>query len=90
MEEIVANHRTGLHFNPGDAGDLAQKAAWAWFHAGDLAEMGRAARLEYERRYTAEENYAELLKIYERVLGRQAANPRPAGDTGPIPVFASR
>jgi glycosyltransferase involved in cell wall biosynthesis len=38
---------------------------WAWEHPAEMAEMGRAARREYEQKYTAEINYAQLLRIYE-------------------------
>jgi hypothetical protein len=31
--------------------------------------MGRAARAEFEARYTAERNYEILMEIYQRVLG---------------------
>jgi hypothetical protein len=31
--------------------------------------MGRAARAEYEAKYTAERNYQMLMGIYRRVLG---------------------
>ena len=30
--------------------------------------MGRAARAEYEAKYTAERNYQILMEIYERVI----------------------
>jgi glycosyltransferase involved in cell wall biosynthesis len=90
MEEIVAHGRTGLHFTAGDAEDLAQKAAWAWIHPEDMTEMGRAARFEYERRYTAEKNYAALMKIYRRVVHGQTPNPRPAGNTSQLPALAAR
>jgi glycosyltransferase involved in cell wall biosynthesis len=70
MQEIVDDRRTGLHFNPGDAGDLAQKVAWAWNHPLEMSEMGRAARREYEWRYTAERNYSLQMEIYEKALGR--------------------
>jgi glycosyltransferase involved in cell wall biosynthesis len=69
MEEIVADGRTGLHFTAGDAEDLAQKVEWAWTHPEEMAAMGRAARAEYEAKYTAERNYEMLMEIYGRVLG---------------------
>ena len=69
MEEIVADGRTGLHFTPGDAADLAAKVQWAWAHPEEMAAMGRAARAEYEAKYTAERNYEMLMEIYEKVLG---------------------
>ncbi len=72
--EIVADGHTGLHFAPGDPDDLAAKVEWAWMHTPEMEEMGRAARAEYEAKYTGERNYALLMKIYEQALGsvRQA------------------
>src|SRR5207249_6462353 len=67
MAEIVDDKRTGLHFTPGDAADLAAKAEWAWTHPEEMREMGAEARREYERKYTAERNYERLMQIYEAV-----------------------
>jgi glycosyltransferase involved in cell wall biosynthesis len=69
MEEMVADGRTGLHFIPGNADDLAAKVEWAWAHPQEMAAMGRAARAEYEARYTAERNYEILMEIYRKVVG---------------------
>jgi glycosyltransferase involved in cell wall biosynthesis len=68
MTEIVEDHLTGLHFNPGDAQDLASAVQWAWNHPLELAKMGRAARRKYETDYTAEKNYSLLMGIYEQAL----------------------
>jgi glycosyltransferase involved in cell wall biosynthesis len=71
MEEIITHGITGLHFTAGDPEDLARSVAWACQHPAEMAEMGRAARKEYEARYTAERNYALLMEIYERALNRR-------------------
>jgi len=68
MSEIVDNHVTGLHFNPSDPQDLAEKVAWAWNHPSELAHMGRAARRKYEADYTPEKNYSQLMEIYEQAI----------------------
>lgn len=68
MAEIVTDQCTGLHFNPGDAPDLARKVEWAWEHSADLARMGRAARAKYETDYTAKKNYSLLMQIYEQAV----------------------
>jgi glycosyltransferase involved in cell wall biosynthesis len=65
MIELVEDGVTGLHFTPGDAADLAAKVEWAWKHPKEMEEMGRAARREYEAKYTAQQNYEALLRIYE-------------------------
>lgn len=72
LAEIVEDHLTGLHFNPGDAQDLAKSVQWAWNHPKEIAEMGRAARRKYETEYTAEKNYTLLMGIYEQALGTSA------------------
>jgi glycosyltransferase involved in cell wall biosynthesis len=70
-QEIVEDGRTGLHFTPGDPDDLAAKVAWAWTHPEETAAMGRAARAEYEAKYTSGRNYQMLMEIYEHVLGER-------------------
>ena len=68
MQEIVTDGLTGLHFSPGDPGDLAAKAEWAWAHTKHMEQMGRQARQEYEARYTAQKNYSVLMDIYRSTL----------------------
>ena len=68
MAEIVEDRRTGLLFEPGDAEDLAAKVEWAWSHPRKMAEMGREARQEYERKYTAERNYEMSMEIYRQAI----------------------
>ncbi len=75
--EIVSDRHTGLHFTPGDAADLAAKVEWAWSHPREMEAMGRAARAEYEAKYTAERNYEMLMEIYQDSIQRHAAR-RPA------------
>lgn len=83
LAEIVQHHLTGLHFNPGDAQDLASTVEWAWSHPAQLAQMGRAARRKYETDYTAEKNYSLLMRIYGQALAVSAA-------AGPAVVKPSR
>jgi glycosyltransferase involved in cell wall biosynthesis len=68
MQEIVHDGRTGLHFIPGDANDLAEKVEWAWAHPDEMRDMGRNARAEYEAKYTADRNYKMLLNVYQRTI----------------------
>jgi glycosyltransferase involved in cell wall biosynthesis len=71
MAEIVTEGKTGLHFTAGDAQDLAAKVEWAWTHPAELGEMGRAARAEYEAKYTPEKNYELLMEAYELARERR-------------------
>jgi glycosyltransferase involved in cell wall biosynthesis len=68
MEEIVDDGRTGLHFTPADPADLSNKIEWAWAHPQEMSAMGKAARAEYEAKYTAAKNYPILMDIYERAM----------------------
>jgi glycosyltransferase involved in cell wall biosynthesis len=68
MREIVSDGRTGLHFTTGDAGDLSEKAEYAWNHPDEMRRMGEQARQEFETKYTAATNYTQLMSIYESAI----------------------
>jgi len=72
MKEIVDDGRTGLYFNPGDSQDLAEKVEWAWNNTERMRQMGKEARREYEKKYTAETNYLRLMEIYQHTISRHA------------------
>ena len=72
LAEIVAQGRTGLHVTPGDPRELACAVEWAWDHPEAMECMGRHARGEFERKYTAERNYRNLMRIYDRLLDRKS------------------
>jgi glycosyltransferase involved in cell wall biosynthesis len=68
MAEIVADGKTGLLFEPGNAEDLAAKIQWATEHTAEMRRMGLAARQEYEQKYTPERNYEMLMNIYRQAI----------------------
>lgn len=68
LQEIVEDGVTGLLFTPGNSSDLAAKIAWACAHPEQMLEMGKAARREYEAKYTPEANYHTLLDIYHDAI----------------------
>jgi len=68
MNEIVRDGETGMLFNAGDIQDLTAKTRWLWEHPKDAERMGRAARREYEQKYTPERNFKLLSDIYETVI----------------------
>jgi len=72
LAEIVRDGVTGLHFEAGNRDDLAAKVEWAWTHPQQMAEMGRNARKEFETKYSAQQNYAMLMEIYERAMAMNA------------------
>lgn len=68
MAEIVEEGVTGLHFKAGDAEDLRVKVQWAMTHSEQLRQMGRAARVAYQKHYTPDTNYQQLMSIYQDVM----------------------
>ena len=76
MGELIDNGRTGMHFEAGNAEDLATTVNSLAGDRSVLAPMRVAARAEYEAKYTAERNYATLAEIY-RVALERAHRPHP-------------
>jgi glycosyltransferase involved in cell wall biosynthesis len=72
MAEIVDDGRTGLHFKPGDATDLAAKVRLLLAEPERVARMRRAAREKFEESFTAESNHKRLMALYELTLKRRA------------------
>ena len=70
MAEVVHDGRTGLHFEPGNAEDLARKIRWLRDRPDEARRMSVEARREYERRYTPERNLDQLLAIYQTAIER--------------------
>jgi glycosyltransferase involved in cell wall biosynthesis len=66
IAELVDSGRTGLHFRPGDAADLATQIEWVLENPAQLAQMRQEARAEFEAKYTAQKNYETLLEIYSK------------------------
>ena len=77
LSSLIDHGRTGLHVRPNDPGDLAAATEWAWTHPGEMAAMGRHARLEFERKYTAERNHEMISEIYRLAEERGSAERRP-------------
>ena len=50
---------------------IVSKVSWAWVHPQEMAAMGRAARREFEQKYTAEDNYRQLMAAYQTALTRK-------------------
>jgi glycosyltransferase involved in cell wall biosynthesis len=68
MAQIVEHGKTGLLFEPGNAGELAKAIRRLWEDEELCLEMGRNVRAEFEARYTAEHNFEMLMGIYAEVM----------------------
>ena len=65
-KEIVTNHQNGLYFDGKSVEDLQDKINWAWNHPTMMNAYGLNGREEYEKKYTAEINYRQLMTIYQQ------------------------
>lgn len=72
MADLVEPGRTGLHFKLGDAEDLVAQVNWLLERPQTLAQMRIDARAEFERRYTPEENYRQLMAIYQDAIASRS------------------
>ena len=68
MTEMIGNGKTGLHFEPGNFLELAQRVVWANAHPDEITHMGHNARTEYEAKFTPMRNYTRLMEIYEQTI----------------------
>jgi glycosyltransferase involved in cell wall biosynthesis len=68
LAEIIEHGKTGLLARPGNAAELASLIAWADTHPKEMEHMGRAARAEWESKYTPSINYNLLVDIYEDAI----------------------
>jgi glycosyltransferase involved in cell wall biosynthesis len=84
---LVAHGRTGLLFRRDDPDDLAVKVTWLWARPEERAAMSRAARREFECRYTAAHNYRALMHIYALAAARAAPG---TGARSPDASFTTR
>jgi glycosyltransferase involved in cell wall biosynthesis len=71
MAELIADGRTGVHFTAGDSDDLAAAVGRLLADANRLQSMRLEARLEFEARYTADQNARMLSAVYDRALRRR-------------------
>ena len=72
MAALIKDGETGLLFEPGNAADLSEKLKWAATHANEMQKMGKAARKEYEEKYTPQRNLEILLGIYREAIRENA------------------
>ena len=87
LEELVDNGRTGLHFEPGNADDLAAKVRLMLGDPLGLLCMRANVRHEFETKYSPEQNYQMLRGVYDVALAHFAGKPRPT--SMPLDVLSS-
>jgi glycosyltransferase involved in cell wall biosynthesis len=68
LQEIVEDGVTGVKFKPADALDLAEKVNSLKGDVGLLSKMKQNAKALYQQKYTAEQNFKQLMAIYQQVI----------------------
>jgi glycosyltransferase involved in cell wall biosynthesis len=68
LAELVSHGRTGVHFEPGNAFELAAAVDGLASRPGDLSALRRNARAEFDAKYDPARNYTALMRTYARAL----------------------
>lgn len=74
LAEIVDDGKTGLLFETGNAGALAEKIRFLWERPALCQKMGEAGRQKALEEYSAECHYKQLLEIYAAAQARHPAD----------------
>lgn len=72
----IAEKADGLVFPPSNAAALLASVQEAWYHPDRLKDMARKSATVFEKYYTADENYRQLLDIYNCAIERRARSER--------------
>ncbi len=79
LEEMVNHGLNGVLFRSGDPQSLAANVRTLLGRPMALRAMRRAARAGFDRRFSAEANYASLMQVYRHAMGLSvAAEPVPS------------
>jgi len=68
--EMVDDGKTGLLFESGNPHDLRQKVLRLIERREECVQLGQRARERYLQEYTPEQNYKQLMNIYEAAIAR--------------------
>ena len=67
IPELVLDGETGLTFEPGNEGELAERMSKLWGDTELAFGMGRAARARAETEFNPDTHYERVMAVYERV-----------------------
>ncbi|MEL7357658.1 MAG: glycosyltransferase [Cyanobacteria bacterium J06560_6] len=74
MSTMITHKVNGLHFTAGDANSLIEQVRWMRRNVDRWMFMRKAARQQFERHYSAHNNYQALIEIYNRALQNKRDN----------------
>ncbi|WP_020527929.1 glycosyltransferase family 4 protein [Flexithrix dorotheae] len=70
-QEVIEDQYNGLHFEPGNAGDLLAKIELLNESSETRAQLSKNARKSYEEKYTPAKNYEFLMDIYKDIIEKK-------------------
>ena len=76
IPELVRDNETGFTFTAGDSSDLREKIELLLSKRDLIQKMGKSARKFVETELNAERHYAQLMKIYEMAVNKNALRAR--------------
>jgi len=82
LSDIVKNGETGILHQAGNALSLYQTMKEIWDESGRLCSLGQGARQEFDKKYTADANYENLMKIYDAAIENRHSKWRQATLSG--------
>ena len=68
LAHLVQESTTGVHFDAGNAQDLASSVTRLFVNQDILAAMRQSTRRFYEEQYTPHANHKQLLHIYQAAM----------------------
>lgn len=68
LADLIVDGVTGLLFESSHSDDLQAKLTWAVQNPEAMLQMGRNARALYLEKYTPEQNYTQLIQIYQAAI----------------------
>ena len=66
--EAIEDERNGYKVKLGDIEGFQKCITELWSKPELISKIGRNARVDYERKYRPEDNYKQLMKIYESLV----------------------
>lgn len=66
--EAISDGVNGFKVKLNDIEGYVEKIRYMWNNPTLCQEMGKNAREDYERKYMPDDNYRQLLSIYERTI----------------------
>ena len=68
--EAIEDGKNGYKIKLGDIEGFQKCIVELWSKPELISEIGKNARLDYERKYRPEDNYEQLMEIYKKTMGQ--------------------